>query len=441
MIVQEALDKIMADKSQTTIVIAHRLSTLRNVDRIAFIERGKVRELGTHDELMAIPNGRYRHLQSLQNLDSKENKPKLLKENVADVAVVHEKKIAKADVEFVPDKTRDTQNARRARLLAKGDRYYFLLGGTGAFVAGLVFPGWGFVFAYMVLILYYPVQYCDDSSDVLSYYAYDSCQEYWDAVADYMRDLSLKVFYGLLGIMFAAMVGNVMMYYGFGTASERMNKRIRDATFKSLIRQEVGWFDVRPVSEITTRLSDDAALIHSFSGQPIRMLCVNLASVVIGLLISLIYMWPFALLTLGIFPFMSIGKALEIKAFMGEDEDETEDPKANSSAGIVVESLSNIRTVAALTIEGKRLEQFEKAMEREDPHPIRTNAIKGSTGGVSQIVQMWGFGRYIFACWSCCFDCYMCFPIIISKSKHTACCFTGLMFWFGGMICSPCFSS
>lgn len=97
-------------------------------------------------------------------------------------------------------------------------------------------------------------------------------------------------------------------------------------------------------------------------------------------------------MALGTLPFMSLGKALEIKTFMGEDEQEDEDPKANSSAGIVVESLSNIRTVAALTIEGGRLNQFDEALTKEDPHPVRKNFIKGSTGGLSQIVQMWSFG-------------------------------------------------
>jgi ATP-binding cassette subfamily B (MDR/TAP) protein 1 len=113
----------------------------------------------------------------------------------------------------------------------------------------------------MVLILYYPVQFCDDDFDPpVSYFPqYGSCQEYWDDVADYMRDLSFKVFYGLLGIIAAAIIGNILMYAGFGYASEKMNKRIRDDTFKSLVRQEVAWFDMRPISKITTRLSEDAS--------------------------------------------------------------------------------------------------------------------------------------------------------------------------------------
>lgn len=45
-VVQAALDRIMANKSQTIVVIAHRLSTVRGADRIAVIDRGIVREIG-----------------------------------------------------------------------------------------------------------------------------------------------------------------------------------------------------------------------------------------------------------------------------------------------------------------------------------------------------------------------------------------------------------
>ncbi len=72
-IVQDALDKIMSSDTQTTIVIAHRLSTIRNADRIAVIANGKVREIGSHDELMAKQNGHYRRLQAFQNLQGTES--------------------------------------------------------------------------------------------------------------------------------------------------------------------------------------------------------------------------------------------------------------------------------------------------------------------------------------------------------------------------------
>ena len=63
-IVQRAIDNLMKDK--TVFVIAHRLSTIKNADRIAVINEGELAELGTHDELMAIPNGLYNTLYNMQ---------------------------------------------------------------------------------------------------------------------------------------------------------------------------------------------------------------------------------------------------------------------------------------------------------------------------------------------------------------------------------------
>jgi len=63
-LVQKALDRLM--KGRTSIVIAHRLSTIRNADKIVVLEKGCVKESGTHEELMLIENGLYQHLNKLQ---------------------------------------------------------------------------------------------------------------------------------------------------------------------------------------------------------------------------------------------------------------------------------------------------------------------------------------------------------------------------------------
>lgn len=57
--VTEALDRVM--QGRTTFVIAHRLSTVRKANKILVLEGGKIVESGTHDELMKIKNGSYRH--------------------------------------------------------------------------------------------------------------------------------------------------------------------------------------------------------------------------------------------------------------------------------------------------------------------------------------------------------------------------------------------
>ena len=63
-IVQKAMDNLM--QNRTVFIIAHRLSTIKNADRIAVINEGELVELGTHDQLMAIPDGEYKTLYEMQ---------------------------------------------------------------------------------------------------------------------------------------------------------------------------------------------------------------------------------------------------------------------------------------------------------------------------------------------------------------------------------------
>jgi ATP-binding cassette, subfamily B, bacterial MsbA len=63
-LVQEALANLMRDR--TSFVIAHRLSTVRRADKIIALERGRVAEIGRHDELLSRPNGVYAKLYAQQ---------------------------------------------------------------------------------------------------------------------------------------------------------------------------------------------------------------------------------------------------------------------------------------------------------------------------------------------------------------------------------------
>jgi ATP-binding cassette, subfamily B, bacterial MsbA len=63
-LVQEAIENLM--KGRTSIVIAHRLSTVQHADRIVVIEAGRIVEVGKHDELLRNPAGLYRKLYELQ---------------------------------------------------------------------------------------------------------------------------------------------------------------------------------------------------------------------------------------------------------------------------------------------------------------------------------------------------------------------------------------
>src|SRR5690606_26112485 len=63
-LVQNALDTLMT--SRTSIVIAHRLSTVKNADRIVVLENGRIVQTGTHEELLSAGDGVYKKLYELQ---------------------------------------------------------------------------------------------------------------------------------------------------------------------------------------------------------------------------------------------------------------------------------------------------------------------------------------------------------------------------------------
>ena len=69
LLVQEALANLMLNR--TSFVIAHRLSTIRRADAIVVLERGRIVEVGRHDELLTHPNGAYAALYQMQLLEGR----------------------------------------------------------------------------------------------------------------------------------------------------------------------------------------------------------------------------------------------------------------------------------------------------------------------------------------------------------------------------------
>jgi ABC-type transport system involved in cytochrome bd biosynthesis fused ATPase/permease subunit len=71
-LIQDALHRLM--RGRTCLVIAHRLSTIQDVNRIVVLHRGRVREVGTHAELLAL-GGIYSRLYQLQFLGARASRP------------------------------------------------------------------------------------------------------------------------------------------------------------------------------------------------------------------------------------------------------------------------------------------------------------------------------------------------------------------------------
>lgn len=389
-IVQQAITNLMETKNQTVIVIAHRLSTIKNADRIAVVADGVIKEIGPHDYLMSIPDGRYRRLVEYNQI-SGEKKKDLKKQDDEEEDTDEVKDSDSAIFEGELEKEKEKELSNRARVMARSDIGLFFIGSVGAILAGLLYPAWGVVFAFMIEVLYYPVFPCDESNPLVKGVLYDSCEDYFNSEADYLRDFSFKVTYAWCGIIASGLIGNVLLFYGFGAAQERMNKRIRDQIFIALMRQDISYYDTHSISNLSTRLEDDAAMMHSFSGEPIRQFTMTAASLLVGLFLSFWYMWPFALLTLATLPFMSFGAYIEMKMYIGEDAAADDVMEGEDTSGsIVVETLTSIRTVASLSIERMRANEYIRAINLESPSSLKSNALKGFASGLGLFIQFWG---------------------------------------------------
>ena len=66
-VIQYAIETLIAKR--TSIIIAHRLSTIRHADQIMVLDKGEIREMGTHEELLRINNGFYKKLYDMQFAD------------------------------------------------------------------------------------------------------------------------------------------------------------------------------------------------------------------------------------------------------------------------------------------------------------------------------------------------------------------------------------
>jgi ATP-binding cassette, subfamily B (MDR/TAP), member 1 len=112
-------------------------------------------------------------------------------------------------------------------------------------------------------------------------------------------------------------------------------------------------------------------------------------------------MWPFALLAIASLPLMVFAVSQRMKTQLGSDQGVYVADELDSPGGIMVETLLNIRTVSALTLEQQRLDDFKKASRALD----KGHRMKGFTEGLAaalglfvrnwlSALQLW-FGGYL----------------------------------------------
>ncbi|KAM9308184.1 ATP-binding cassette sub-family B member 5-like [Gastrophryne carolinensis] len=368
-VVQAALDK--ASEGRTTIVIAHRLSTVWTANLIVVVDNGAVAEKGTHTELMS-KNGIYHSLvtaQAIQRETKSETeevspeKPVLiqrLNSNLSDGKLSMSENGEENGIQ--EDETEEKlPNISYFKLLKlnRSEWPYIFFGVLAAAINGGVHPGFSILFAKIIAV------FGTNDNELIQ------------------REINL---YSLITTIIAVASFFTCFIQGFmfGRSGEILTMRLRQMAFKAMLRQEISFFDDKKnnTGALTTRLATDASQIQTGTGTRLGLIAQNFASGALSVIISFVFGWEMALLMVAMCPVLFVSGILELRALTGFAN---KDKKQLQHAGkIATEAVDNIRTVVSLTRESTFEDMYSESLQKPYSNSRRKAQIYGICFAFSQ---------------------------------------------------------
>ncbi|KAJ4878101.1 ABC transporter B family member 7 [Raphanus sativus] len=364
-IVQDALVKLMS--SRTTVVVAHRLTTIRTANMIAVVQQGKIIEKGTHEEMIQDSEGAYSKLVSLQEVSKKEGGGVEELEPDESISVSHteidsglpgpvnlnltkENQDNNSSMENKTTRKRKKVSLRRLAHLNKPEIPVLLAGSLAAAVHGIVYPVQGLLMSSTIKIFFEP-------SDQLR-----KDSHFW------------AIIFVLLGLTDLMVVP--FQNYLFAIAGGRLIRRIRSLSFDKVIHQEISWFDNTANSSgvIGARLSTDAVAVKSIVGDALALIMQNIATVIAALIIAFTANWILAIIILLMTP---------VIVLQGYFQTGTNPEKYEEASQVASDAVSSIRTVASFCAEGKVMDLYQKKCEAPKKQGVRLGLVSGSGYGIS----------------------------------------------------------
>ncbi|CAF1423248.1 unnamed protein product, partial [Adineta steineri] len=346
-IVQEALDR--ACKNRTTIVIAHRLTTIQNADYIYVLDKGSVIEEGTHETLLAKEGGKYQTMVKMQQSETTIYKQDSLM-NMAKAAVEDEEQILGrarllSESESIDINRRASIPAREKSIFLRlmkmnsPEWMFILIGCLACLLGGLRGPAFSILFA-TTINEFNDCKYTDVRRRVL---------------------IACGLFL-LTGAVF--MILNFFQFVAFGVAGAKLVSRIRSKAFGCFLRQEAAYFD-RPENSsgaICTQLSSNAAAIEDMAGSRLGVICQALSMSFFGFVLGLYYNWQLTIIIFIPFVIMMIITIIQMRLSSWL---KTQSDLIHSQAStLAVEVITNMRTVKQLSMENEVLRQYTNMIDQ-----------------------------------------------------------------------------
>ncbi|PNT70777.1 hypothetical protein BRADI_2g17710v3 [Brachypodium distachyon] len=387
-VLQEALNKIMVGR--TTVIVAHRLSTVRNAHCISVVSEGKLIEQGHHDKLVKDPSGAYSQLIRLQeahqdtgdHLDaglpgSLSKRSQSLKRSTSrSAAGTSHHSLSPPDSLHGPTGLQDYDGADsdntngkvskkgpmgRLISLNKPEMAFLIFGSLAAAIDGTVYPMIGYVMA-------------------------TSAKTFYELPADKRQKDS--TFWGLLcvGLGAMSMISKLANSFLFAIAGGKLIERIRVLTFQNIVYQEAAWFD-HPANNsgaLGGRLCVDALNVRRLVGGNLALMVQCTSTLLCGIVIAMSADWKLSLVILIVIPLIGLEGYAQVKFLQGFSQDTK--TMYEEASQVATEAVSNIRTVSSFCAEKRVMTKYIKKCRASKNQGIRTGIVGGLGFGFSYMV-------------------------------------------------------
>ncbi|EOA26173.1 hypothetical protein CARUB_v10019611mg [Capsella rubella] len=352
-LIQNALDQVAAGR--TTLVVAHKLSTVRGANIIAMLENGFVKELGSHEDLV-MKNNHYAKLVKLQTEFSHEHRQDLSdgiktpeirqywatrnsinRQSIRSSPdlVVSPRSLESIHTTKIDDNSPNTSFTRLIPLVSL-EWKSSLVGCISAATFGAIQPVYALTIGGMIS----------------AFFAKNS-QEMQDKIRIY------SLIFTSLTVLSISL--NLLQHYSFAKMGETLMQRLRVKMLEKIFTFEPAWFDVEEnfSGELSSRLSNEASIVKSIVADRISLLVQTISGVTIAMIIGLLVSWKLALVMIAVQPLSIL--CFYTKKVLLSNISHNYAYAQNRSSQIASEAIYNHKIVTSLGSTKKIIEIFDKA--------------------------------------------------------------------------------